>query len=80
MRVSHLRIRSTQQRATTWPPVSQTMLLSRLIPGASTAARLVFCVSTNLGGWPLFSFVSVLAITLVLFFVVAVSARAMLGR
>ena len=47
---------------------------------ASTAARLVFCVSTNLGVWPLFSFVSVLAITLVLFFVVAVSARAMLGR
>ncbi|MEX1076641.1 MAG: hypothetical protein WED27_09330, partial [Pirellulales bacterium] len=39
------------------------------------AACLVF-----LGVWPLFSLVSVLAITLVLFFVVAVSARALLGR
>jgi len=47
---------------------------------AFTAARLVSCVSTNFGVWPLFSLVSVLAITLVLFFVVAVSARAMLGR
>ena len=64
------------------PPVgrlpSQLSLAEKL--RASTAARFVFCVSTNFGVRPLFSFVSVLAITLVLFFVVAVSARAMLGR
>jgi len=64
------------------PPVGR---LPSILPLAgklrvSGTARLVFCVSTNFGVWPLFSLVSVLAITLVLFFVVAVSARAMLGR